>query len=256
MQKNPAIAALLSLSLMAWSGESAQTIPVKSGQTILLIGDSITAQGFTPKGWVTLMKSGLAANLIEVNMIDAGASGANSNNVLDMLTRQLKVRRPDAILLNCGLNDAKEGGNSCPIGTYQTNLDAMLDQAGKAKIKVLLWTTVAWENHQPGSAARRLTAERNAALVPYNDYLCKLAKHWNCPLIDINAEYTKALAADRAPAEALTDNDGLHPSPKGHFFLAQAMLRGLGLGKEAMAKAEAAWVDEPVDKPEPAKRKN
>jgi lysophospholipase L1-like esterase len=81
------------LVLAPCAAAGAAEIPVKSGQKIAFLGDSITEQGVAPLGYVSLTIAGLKANGIEVTAIGAGVSGHQSN---DMLAR-VSDERPERL---------------------------------------------------------------------------------------------------------------------------------------------------------------
>ena len=63
-----------------------EDLPVKSGEKIAFLGDSITAGGMgSPMGYCKLVISGLEANGITTTPIGAGVSGHKSNQMLERL---------------------------------------------------------------------------------------------------------------------------------------------------------------------------
>ena len=69
---------LLSMTVITAPVEAAR-IPLKNGQKIGFMGDSITQAGAEPQGYVTLVIRGLEANGIRVSSIPAGIGGHKSN---------------------------------------------------------------------------------------------------------------------------------------------------------------------------------
>ena len=67
-------ALLLSMTVITAPVEAA-SIPLKNGQKIGFMGDSITQAGVEPQGYVTLVIRGLEANGLRVSSIPAGISG-------------------------------------------------------------------------------------------------------------------------------------------------------------------------------------
>jgi hypothetical protein len=71
--------AVLVISVMGFATLRAAELPVKDGQKIAFLGDSITQGGAGPKGYVRLVISGLEANGVNATAIPAGISGHKSN---------------------------------------------------------------------------------------------------------------------------------------------------------------------------------
>lgn len=85
-------------------------IVVQDGQTIAFLGDSITESGWiNPTGYVNLAVAGLKATGIRVTVIPAGISGEKSDQMLKRLRRDVLDRKPDWMLLSCGVNDVWQG---------------------------------------------------------------------------------------------------------------------------------------------------
>src|ERR1035437_386071 len=90
------IGAVLAGVLSVSAQETAKSeLSVKSGQKIVFLGDSITAQGLSSNGYVTLTIAGLKANGIDATPIGAGISGHKSNDMLARLGRDVLSKKPD-----------------------------------------------------------------------------------------------------------------------------------------------------------------
>lgn len=84
---------LLSMTVITAPVEAA-SIPLKNGQKIGFMGDSITQAGAEPQGYVTLVIRGLEANGIQVSSIAAGIGGHKSNQMLERLDRDVLSKSP------------------------------------------------------------------------------------------------------------------------------------------------------------------
>lgn len=217
-------------------------IPIKDGEKIAFLGDSITAAGYSNAGgYVKLIGAGLAANGTKVELIPAGWSGHKSNQMLERLERDLLSKKPQWMTLSCGVNDVWHGPNGIPLPEYEKNITSIVDQAQQAGIKVIILTsTMITEDQQNPN---------NQKLVPYNDFLRKLAKEKNCKLADLNADMQAALAAARQSSPHVKGNllttDGVHMAFVGDLMMASGVLKSLGLDPKEMAKAKEAWMDLP-----------
>ena len=128
---------------------AAAEILVKSGEKIVFMGDSITAEGWgKPAGYVRLVIAGLKANGVEAEALPAGISGHKSNQMLARLEKDVLSKKPQWMTLSCGVNDAWHGPNGVPLdeamaadgtfnasvaerGTYKKNITS-LNCCGKA----------------------------------------------------------------------------------------------------------------------------
>jgi lysophospholipase L1-like esterase len=216
-------------------------ILVKEGEKIAFLGDSITAAGYSNAGgYVQLIGAGLAANGAKVELIGAGWSGHKSNQMLERLERDVLSKKPQWMTLSCGVNDVWHGPNGIPLPDYEKNITAIVDRAQQAGIKVVILTsTMITEDQQNPN---------NQKLVPYNDFLRKLAKEKNCQFADLNADMQAALADARKSPTAkgnLLTTDGVHMAFAGDVMMATGVLKSLGLDTKEMSKAKDAWLDLP-----------
>ena len=136
-----ALLATMSLALQA-------EIVVKSGETICFLGDSITAYGGRfSGGYLRLVMKGLEVNGIKAKAIPAGVGGNKSNQMLKRFERDLFPKKPNILLLSCGVNDVWHGAKGVPLDQYKKNITAIVDKALGAGMKVCLLTpTVITEN--------------------------------------------------------------------------------------------------------------
>jgi len=236
--KNSLIAAVLfSAATSLLHGE----IPVKAGDKIAFLGDSITQQGNGgPGGYVQLVGSGLAANGVKVEIIGAGISGHKSNQMLERLDRDVLSKKPQWMTLSCGVNDVWHGAKGVPLEDYKKNITAIVDQAQAAGVKVVILTsTMIRENPE--------TAE-NQKLAAYNDFLRALAAEKKCMLADLNADMQAIIAAANkaGPVQGnILTSDGVHMAYPGNEMMAAGVLKGFGLDAAELSKAKDAWLDIP-----------
>ncbi len=234
-------AVILALLFSAASSHLHAEIPVKSGEKIAFLGDSITQQGNGgPGGYVQLVGSGLAANGVKVEIIGAGISGHKSNQMLERLDRDVLSKKPQWMTLSCGVNDVWHGANGVPLEDYKKNITAIVDQAQAAGVKVMILTSTMIREDQA-------TAE-NQKLVPYNEFLLALAKEKKCLLADLNADMQAAIAeaAKAGPVKGnVLTSDGVHMAYPGNEMMASGVLKGFGLDAAELSKAKEAWLDLP-----------
>ena len=229
-----AMAAALLLSL------ASEDIPVKDGEKIAFLGDSITQGGMGPTGYVSLVIHGLKTSGINATAIGAGISGHKSNDMLGRLQRDVIDKKPDWMTLSCGVNDVWHGPKGVPLDAYQQNMTQIVEKAQAAGIKVVILTaTMIGEN---------AAEQNNQKLEPYNDFLRKLAKEKKCLLADLNADMHQELdEREKAGGKRgnLLTSDGVHMNPRGNMMMAAGVLKAFGLDAAQLAKAKEAWLDLP-----------
>ncbi len=208
-------------------------IPVKTGEKIAFLGDSITAGGYSqPSGYVQLVGKGLQANGVTVELIGAGISGHKSNQMLERLERDVLQKKPDWMTLSCGVNDVWHGPKGVNLDDYKKNITAIIDRAQSAGIKVMVLTSTMIKEDQ--------SSPQNQQLIPYNDFLRKVAQEKKCLLADLNADMQAAVSAVRKTTNNAGNhltNDGVHMISEGNLMMAQGVLKAFGLSETEMNKA-------------------
>jgi lysophospholipase L1-like esterase len=229
------LAPLLAVCVLA----NAQDIPVKSGEKIAFLGDSITAGGMgSPVGYCRLVISGLEANGVNATAIGAGISGHKSNQMLERLERDVISKKPEWMTLSCGVNDVWHGANGVPLDAYKKNITEIVDKAAAAGIKVMILTST-MIGEDPANP-------NNQKLAPYNDFLRELAKEKKCLLADLNAEMQETLKKLGSNGKTnLLTGDGVHMNAQGNVMMATGVLKGFGLNDAQLKKAGDKWLDMP-----------
>jgi lysophospholipase L1-like esterase len=216
-------------------------IPVKPGEKIAFLGDSITQQGQgSPGGYVQMVASGLAANDVKIEIIGAGISGHKSDQMLERLDRDVLGKKPQWMTLSCGVNDVWHGANGVPLEDYKKNITAIVDRAQAAGVKVMILTSTMIREDQ--------ATPENQKLAAYNDFLRALAAEKKCLFADLNADMqaTLAAAAKTGPVKGnLLTTDGVHMAYAGNEMMAAGVLKGFGLDATELSKAKDAWLDIP-----------
>lgn len=214
---------------------SAGGLPIKSGETIAFMGDSITQAGANPGGYVRLVISGLEAAGVETSAIPAGISGHKSDQMLERLNRDALDKHPDWMTLSCGVNDVWHGPNGIPLDQYKVNITKIVDECQAAGVKVMILTSTMIGEDEPNA--------NNQKLAEYNNFLRGLAKEKNCLLADLNADMqagVKAAGGGTKDSRHFT-SDGVHMNPAGNKLMATGVLKAFGLSGEQLAKAQASW---------------
>ena len=225
---------VISLILLGGApGLHAAEIIVKDGQKIAFLGDSITASGWNnPIGYVNLTIAGLEANGIKVTAIPAGIGGHKSNQMLERLERDVLDKKPDWMILSCGLNDVWHGAQGVPIEEFKSHVTVIIDKCLAAGVVVvILTTTVIGED---------LNNSYNKQLSSYNKFLRSLANEKNCLLADVNTMFQTLIKTSPKPGRVLT-SDGVHMNAEGDKVMAMGILHVFGLNTRQVKKAEDSW---------------
>ena len=233
MKKNvfAVILLLLACSLSA-------QIAVKQGGKIAFLGDSITQLGKskTPyMGYLHLVIDGLARSGIKAEAVPAGISGHKSNQMLARMDKDVIGKKPQWMLLSCGVNDVWHGKRGVALPDYKKDITEIVDKAQKAGIKVMIMTA--------SMIREDAKNQLNVTLKNYNDFLRTLAKEKKCLLADINAEmqkevYSKELAG--IAGNKLT-YDGVHMNGRGHMMMASVILETFGVPAAKVQEYRKDW---------------
>jgi lysophospholipase L1-like esterase len=216
----------------------AAELHVKDGQKIAFMGDSITAGGAKPKGYVSLTIKGLEANGVKATAIPAGISGHKSNQMLARLEKDVLSKKPDWMTLSCGVNDVWHGAKGVSLEDYKVNITKIVDQCQAAGVKVMILTATMIKETQ--------TNELNQKLVPYNEFLRTLAAEKKCLLADLNADMQAAIADPKAVPDKkgnVLTGDGVHMNAAGNEMMALGVLKAFGLTEEQLEKAKKSWAE-------------
>ena len=253
-----AVAMTIGISI-AWAQEKpAAALAVRNGDKIAFMGDSITAGGTQPKGYVTLVMEALKEEGLDVSAVPAGKSGHRSNDMLARLDADVISKQPQWMTLSCGVNDVwhfklRLGNRTfqgVPLEEYKKNITAIIEKAQAAHIQVMVLTST-----MIGEDPER---ELNKNLIPYNEFLRQIAKEKNCPLADLNQDMQEALKRMpdvKGPARMFGEpgyqrdiqnkltSDGCHMNALGNIMMAKGVLRAFGLSEEKVAAVEKSWLE-------------
>jgi lysophospholipase L1-like esterase len=214
---------------------------------IVCLGDSITAGGEQPGGYVWLVRRYLAAMYPNhpIEVINAGISGHKSNDMLARFQRDVLDKKPDMVTISVGVNDvwhgfmdnhpAGDGPRGIPLPAYRKNVEAMIDGAEKAGARVvILSATVIKET---------LDGPENRKAEPYNRTLRDLAAKHHALFVDYQKPFRALISDYRAgtnSGDLVLTVDGVHMNPLGNRVMAFTLLKALGVTAKDLADAHDA----------------
>jgi isoamyl acetate esterase len=223
-------AVVIATSAPRWASADAKVSPLKQGERIVFLGDSITQAGVGPKGYVTLIKNALAQKHSElgIEVIGAGISGNKVPDLQRRVDKDVIARRPTIVVIYIGINDVWHGERDPARGTpkdkYEAGLKEIIDKVKAAGARVVLCTPSVIGERPDGSNPL------DAKLDEYADVSRQVAKEERVPLCDLRKTfvgYLKEHNAEKKERGVLT-NDRVHLNDAGNKLVAETILKSLG----------------------------
>jgi lysophospholipase L1-like esterase len=223
-----AFAAVLAMISTTHAGE-----PLKAGERIVFLGDSITQAGVGDDGYVTLIKRTLAKDHadLKAEIIGAGISGNRVPNLQARLERDVIARKPTLVVIYIGINDVWHWQNNA--GTkkedFESGLRDIIKKLNAAGARVMLCTPSVIGEKTGGAN------KMDKMLDEYSDISRSIAKDAKLDVIDLRKAFTAYLEEhnkDNKEAGVLT-SDGVHLNAAGNKFVAATMLAAFGIGEKA-----------------------
>lgn len=188
---------------------------------IVFFGDSITQQGVSKNGYVTLIKKALDSTQYEV--IGAGIGG---NKVYDLYLRlddDVLSKNPDLVVIYIGINDVWHKATSHTGTDYDKYLkfyQALIKKIQAAGSNVVLCTPTVIGEKKDGEN------ELDAELTKYANGIRDLANKNNLPLCDLRKTFTDYEAANNTEnkEKGVLTVDRVHLNEKGNKLVANQLL--------------------------------
>jgi lysophospholipase L1-like esterase len=221
-----ALTLVLSFTLLAHAGDTAAKVPLQKGQRIVFLGDSITAGGVGPKGYVTVIKNELPKDL-DMQIIGAGISGNKVPDLQKRLDKDVLSKKPNLVVIYIGINDVWHGEKDPTRGTtperYEEGLRDIISRCQAASAQVLLCTpTVIGE--LPGGANKL-----DAKLDEYAELSRKVAREMKVPLCDLRKAFLNHEEKHNTEKKdrGILTGDRVHLSEAGNRLVATTILQHL-----------------------------
>jgi len=201
--------------------------PLRAGERIAFLGDSITQQGAGQGGYARRIDEALAAKRPELNakVIYAGISGHKVPDLQRRLERDVLSKNPTLVFIYIGINDVwhSQRGQGTPANKYEAGLRELIDRIGKAGATVVLATPSVIGEKTDGSNPL------DKMLDQYADISRKVAAETSTPLCDLHAAflaYLKEHNPENKRSGILT-GDGVHLNAEGNRFVADCAARAI-----------------------------
>ncbi len=203
-------------------------------QTVVTYGTSLTAGG----AWVGQFGAALEAGWPGLaKVVNSGQGAMWSKWGVDHLDERVIAKKPDAVLIEFGINDAFLEYKT-PVAEARANLLQMIDRilAAKADTEIILMTM----NPPVG-----VHLERRPAIAEYYEMYRSVAKERGLRLVDHAANWAPLLADDRARFDRYVP-DGIHPGAEGcQQVITPALLKALGIPAIAPAPEKVSlWPEQ------------
>jgi lysophospholipase L1-like esterase len=224
----PLAAVLLSLP-PGLRAEDPKTVPLKKGDRIVFLGDSITEGGGGKTGYITLIKNALDEKNkdLGIEVINAGISGNKVPDLQRRVEKDVVAKKPTIVFIYIGINDVWHGERNPKNGTapdvFEGGLREVIAKIKEGGARVILCTpTVIGEKPTGNNLDEKLDA--------YSDISRKVAKDLGLPLCDLRkafVDYLKENNKEGKESKVLT-TDRVHLNPSGNKLVAETMLKSLG----------------------------
>jgi len=218
------LVAAIAAALPAVAQDSA---PLAKGEKIVFLGDSITAGGNQPKGYVTLIRNAMAEKHkdLGIEVINAGISGNKVPNLQARLEKDVLAKKPTLVVIYIGINDVWHGEKNPANGTPKDKFEAGLKEiVGKVQAvggRVVLCTPTVIGEKTGGANSL------DAKLDEYADVTRGVAKELKLPLCDLRKAFVDHLK-DNNPEnkeKGVLTGDRVHLNDAGNKLVADTMLK-------------------------------
>jgi isoamyl acetate esterase len=203
-----------------------ETPPLKKGERIIFLGDSITEAGVSPKGYVTAIKNALAEKHKDLNIevIGAGISGNKVPDLQRRLEKDVLMKKPSVVVIYIGINDVWHGENDPAKGTtkdkYEAGLTEIIGKIKNAGARVVICTPTVIGEKKAG--ANKL----DSRLDEYAEISRKVAKDTKSQLCDLRKTFQDYLTRNNSEdkEQGILTSDRVHLSGAGNKLVAETIL--------------------------------
>lgn len=201
---------------------------IKSGQTLLFIGDSITDAGrtgqFPPfgQGWMSLLRSMVLSRKPELvlKFVNQGVSG---NTVRDLAARweeDVLRENPDHLFIMIGINDVwrrfaagEQREFHVPLAEFVSVYRELIHRAKTAGIESVRLVGGFFVEPNRSESMREMCDH-------YNQAVAALAEETGSVFVDVQATIDRLLVHQHPMVIAV---DRVHPNPHGHLAVAETI---------------------------------
>ncbi len=199
---------------------------LSASDRIVFFGDSITEQGESPGGYVTLVRRNLTTKVPGITIIGAGVSGDKVPQLQKRLDRDVLAQNPTVVVIYIGINDVwhfSKHGTGTPKHAYESGLRDVVTRIHKSGSRVILCTPSVIGEKRPGENPF------DAMLDDYSDISRKVADVLDATLCDLRKTFDRNInSLNRSNLEAgILTHDGVHLNDAGNRLVADTILESL-----------------------------
>ena len=207
---------------------------LKKNDRIVFLGDSITAAGVRPTGYITLASKQieLAYPDLDVELIGAGIGGHKVPDCQERLQTDVLDHKPTIVFIYIGINDVwhwthpkvvARGKKGTTPEVFESGLRDMIEKINGAGARVILCTTTVIGEKPDG------TNPDDGRLDQYADISRRVATETNSQLLDLRKAIISNLKQNKAEnlTQGILTSDGVHMNDAGNKLLSQLVLEAL-----------------------------
>lgn len=196
---------------------------------ILFFGDSITQAGIINGGYINLIQNSINVKGKQT-LYELIGAGINANKVYDLYLRleeDVLDKRPDIVVIYVGINDVwhKTSGIGTDIEKFEKFYVAIIKKLQALQIKVVVCTTsVIGEKKKKANP-------QDADLDAYSAVIRKLAKEFNCSLVDLRTAFINHEIDHNSKnkVSGILTTDTVHLNDEGNQLVADEIMKVLSI---------------------------
>lgn len=191
---------------------------LSAGVKAVFLGDSIThrSSAAAGRGWVDQLPRILGTAVLSSRSLEKGVPGDRSDQMLARYATDVRANGAQVLFLLAGTNDANQ---AVPLATYAANITAIVKEARKDGIPVIIGTV-------PPFGTSAVTTAKSLLVAQYNAWIHAWAPPNGVRVAAVNS----ALVASGTETylSGYDSGDGIHPETQGHQKIAQAFATAYG----------------------------
>ncbi len=219
---------LWTAALPFWCAISWAQPPLKDGDRVVFLGDSITGElHYTRQvvDYFTLRQPGT-----KIHFYNVGYGGDTATRRLPRLQSDVLNLKPTVVTICYGMNDGKD-----TMDKFKTAMEGIVRELKRAGVRVVLLTPGCVDpDHDKYQWLKTPTGTYNDTLAQLTKEVLDLAARENVPVHNLHALMLDVLTrAKKDDPQFVMIPDGIHPDPPGHAVMTYALLKALGCKEEA-----------------------
>jgi isoamyl acetate esterase len=212
------------LLLIIAYGCATRSFFLRSGDRIVVLGDSITQLGDEPSGYITLIRTSLARTRPGVEVLNAGISGNKVTDLQQRLEKDVLAMHPAVVFVFIGINDvwhwALPGHQGTTPALFESELRRLVGRIRDAGAHVVLCTPTVIGEKRNGANPQDAELDRYAAISR------RIAEETGTGFCDLRAAFVACLQVNN-PADAgqgILTRDRVHLNESGNKLVAELFL--------------------------------